>query len=320
MRESLDAFFTSQLKDWNLLAENYDGLSRAVIKTINMGGFQMQVQFNPERIHSSAAKVDIQSIKERKCFLCKENLPSQQKRLSYPPDYLVLVNPYPIFPKHFTIVCDHHTDQLIEGRISDILSLARDMDDFVVFYNGPESGASAPDHFHFQAGTKGIMEIEKDFSDYSGKSLLRREENGAMYEMQHYLRKTLVLKSEDSQWIIDQFENIFRQLKKIQPEKKEPMLNFMASFNGKSWTLFLFPRIKHRPSQYFEEGEKQILFSPGAVDFGGLLITPREEDFYQLDKTLITDMFSQITYTDEMWTNLLHMILSDKQANEKKHA
>ena len=34
-----------------------------------------------------------------------------------------------------------------------MLELARAMDDYLIFYNGPKCGASAPDHMHFQAGT-----------------------------------------------------------------------------------------------------------------------------------------------------------------------
>jgi hypothetical protein len=40
-----------------------------------------------------------------------------------------------------------------------MLSLAKDLPDFVIFYNGPQCGASAPDHAHFQAGVKGAMPL-----------------------------------------------------------------------------------------------------------------------------------------------------------------
>jgi hypothetical protein len=31
-----------------------------------------------------------------------------------------------------------------------------------IFYNGPQCGASAPDHLHFQAGNRGFLPIERD--------------------------------------------------------------------------------------------------------------------------------------------------------------
>jgi hypothetical protein len=62
--------------------------------------------------------------------------------------------------------------------------------------------------------------------------------------------------------------------------------------------LLIFPRSKHRPTHFFEEGEKKILISPAAVDLGGVLIFPREEDFEKITKELIVDVFNQVTLSD----------------------
>jgi ATP adenylyltransferase/5',5'''-P-1,P-4-tetraphosphate phosphorylase II len=74
-----------------------------------------------------------------------------------------LVNPYPIFPEHFTIPRKEHIPQQIKPFFSDMLELAKSMDEFVVFYNGPKCGASAPDHLHFQAGTKNFLPLVNDY-------------------------------------------------------------------------------------------------------------------------------------------------------------
>ncbi|HNZ62580.1 MAG TPA: DUF4922 domain-containing protein, partial [Paludibacteraceae bacterium] len=145
--------FKEQVSEWDLAKKNYEDLKNVQIKSFSFGDFEIVVQFNPARIVSSGAKVDEKTIKERKCFLCKENLPPQQKGVDAG-EYSILVNPYPIFPEHFTIPRKEHIPQQIKPFFSDMLELAKSMDEFVVFYNGPKCGASAPDHLHFQAGTK----------------------------------------------------------------------------------------------------------------------------------------------------------------------
>ena len=69
----------------------------------------------------------------------------------------ILINPYPIFRRHLTIVSDTHTDQRIAGNFMTMLRLAEALPEYVIFYNGPECGASAPDHLHFQAGNEGFF-------------------------------------------------------------------------------------------------------------------------------------------------------------------
>ena len=72
--------------------------------------------------------------------------------------------------------------------------------------------------------------------------------------------------------------------------------------------MVIFPRRQHRPWQFFAEGEENILFSPGCVDFAGLIISPRKKDFNRLDAPLLEELFSQLTLTDEQFMNLRFMI------------
>ncbi len=76
--------------------------------------------------------------------------------------------------------------------------------------------------------------------------------------------------------------------------KEEPMVNILAKYEN-GWQVLVFPRERHRPEQYFEEGEKQILLSPATVDFGGLVAVPRKVDFDRLNADLLQDIFSQLT-------------------------
>ena len=126
---------SKQLVTWPLAEKNYKALEAVQVKSFDMGGFSIRAQFNPARIVSTGAKVDARSLKERKCFLCPENLPVEQERLPFGFRHLVLCNPYPIFPQHFTIPTRKHTPQLILPQWNDFLELTRRLAPFTVFYN-----------------------------------------------------------------------------------------------------------------------------------------------------------------------------------------
>ena len=83
-----------QLVTWPLAEKNYKALEAVQVKSFDMGGFSIRAQFNPARIVSTGAKVDARSLKERKCFLCPENLPVEQERLPFGFRHLVLCNPH----------------------------------------------------------------------------------------------------------------------------------------------------------------------------------------------------------------------------------
>lgn len=168
MKESrvIAKFVSDQLSQWPLASSNFRSLKSVQTRELEVGGLQVCLQHNPERIRSSAAKVDSASLKARKCFLCAENRPQEQKFLRFEGRkdrrYEILLNPYPIFASHLTIACATHTDQSIWKRYVDMMDLAHHYTDYTVFYNGPRCGASAPDHMHFQACHRGQMPLERD--------------------------------------------------------------------------------------------------------------------------------------------------------------
>ena len=77
----------------------------------------------------------------------------------------------------------------------------------------------------------------------------------------------------------------------ITPNDPEPMMNLFAWYENNEWWVVIFPRRQHRPWQFFAEGDENILFSPGCVDFAGLIISPREKDFNRLDAPLLEELF-----------------------------
>ncbi len=68
--------------------------------------------------------------------------------------------------------------------------------------------------------------------------------------------------------------------------------------------IFIF-----RQAQFFEKGDGQILLSPESVDFGGVWITPRYEDYEKLDSGSVTDIFDQVSLGNEQWQELITTLM-----------
>jgi len=304
IQERADALFEEQLGSWPLLGTNWEKLGEAQIKQFDFDGFSIRVQCNPRRIISSAAKVDRASIEKRPCFLCAEHRPPEEKNLWFGEQYEILCNPFPIFREHFTIASADHVPQVIEPEFGQFLELSRALPDLALFYNAPNCGASAPDHMHFQAGNRGFMPIEKELATLKVKYglVLQKDPGIVVTAVADGLRRFYVMESASKERLEQVAASAFHMIRKLQ-DGAEPMIN-MLSYYDEGWTVLLFPRDKHRPWQYFEEGEKNILLSPASVDMGGALITPLEKDFHKITREDIMDIFSQLTFSAEHFATM----------------
>ncbi len=306
--------FYQQLNNWNLAADGYKSLSAVQTKLFEFDNYTIEAQFNPGRITSSSAKVDAKSIQARPCFLCIDNLPAEQKAVSVFENYILLINPFPIFHKHFTIPTINHIPQAIISEIANMLLISSMLGkDYSVFYNGPKCGASAPDHLHFQAGNFGFMKIDREYKEIIknyGKIVFQDEELKTT-AVSGCLRNFISIESDNSSRVIDEFAKIYDCLSNKQ-STTEPMMNIICNYDT-SWRLLIFPRSKHRPTQFFDDGKNKILISPAAVDLGGVLIFPREEDFEKITKELVIDVLNQVTLSDTAFG-----CLTDKLKNREK--
>ncbi|MGF1585899.1 MAG: DUF4922 domain-containing protein [Bacteroidales bacterium] len=307
--QRVENLFVSQLRDWKLAGDNYRDLEKVMTRTLLLeAGRHIRIQYNPARMISSAASVDKKSVSERPCFLCSSNLPVEQKGLDFNGRYKILVNPFPIFPRHLTIPLNEHVDQLIAGRFSDMLELAEVLEGFTVFYNGPRCGASAPDHFHFQAGNKGFMPVEQETGLHQLK-VIDEVRGCRIMSMERTCRNSVVLSGMNIEVLTAVFNEIYNILHSLMPEREEePMINILAYKEGDGFIVCIFPRKAHRPAQFFEKDEGRILISPASVDFGGVMITPRFEDYEKLDTAIVKDIFRQVTMGIQEWDRLISIL------------
>lgn len=310
LNEQAKSLVLQQKATWEIAGKNYEALTRVQTKTFDFGHFRIVTQFNPERIRSSAAKTDAKSISERLCFLCSENLHIEQKGIVFQNSYLVLTNPFPIFPIHLTISKLEHTPQVILGHFSDLLELSESLTDFTLFYNGPQCGASAPDHFHFQAVIKNSLPIEDEFSvlDDQFSETIFQSDKLKIVAVENFLRSFIAIVSEDKAEIKEKFKFMYNNLDSEKGE--EPMLNMICNFQEGKWRLIIFPREKQRPSHFYRTKEYQLLVSPAAVEMGGVLVLPGEEDFMKITKKEIVEIYREVTIQPEAFH---HVILRLKE-------
>lgn len=284
--ENLHKYLQNELKVYPKAAENYEKLKSVKTKEFKYEGFSIYVHFNPARAVSSLAKLDAKSIAERPCFLCAKNRPKVQGSIDYNGRFDICVNPFPICWEHFTIISkQHELQRLNTEKIEYFYRLAKDLEGWIVLYNGAKSGASAPDHFHFQA-------VGPDFFPYPVET-----------PMPGIISK-IVLKATTAEEASEKLQAVLSELSNGEwhsleigdpTDSHEPQINLFCEYKNGEFVTTIFPRKCHRPRQFFAEDETKIMISPGAIDMTGHLIVARQEDFDKISKEILLDIFQQVS-------------------------
>jgi hypothetical protein len=299
--------FAQQKKAWPQLSSGYDALGAVESRTIDLNGFSVQLQYNPQRITSTVAKVDPASLKKRPCFLCPKNLPAAQKGISYRREFLVLCNPFPIFNPHYTICHTQHIPQLIDESLTGFLQLAADLGpNFVVLYNGALCGASAPDHLHFQAVPAGVMPIEAALCAERKHLPIKDSEGVSVTASRSPGWSVITVEGNERAGVEVLLRRVMAAMRSVlSPSAGEPMMNLCGSYRDSRWRMIVFPRRRHRPDVYYRREEERILVSPGAADMGGLIVAPREVDFRRLDEVLIRTIFDDVSPDEDALNRIM---------------
>ncbi len=313
MADAIHKFVGDQLSRWSLACDNFRALKNVEIRHMDAGGLMVDLQFNPARMISSAAKLSKADIAKRRCFLCRENRPEEQMMIRFEgrkgKKYHLLVNPYPIFPDHLVVAADRHTDQSILHRYVDMLDLARKYDGYTFFYNGPRSGASAPDHHHFQAAPDGLIPLVNDVltrlsshkEDEAGHEVLSRLQSLSDADLFHYRKFTTGVYVISSQTSKSAAKLFYRLLDCADtPEgDTEPLFNLFTTWTGNGFCSVIVFRSRHRSHHYFSDGPDHLTMSPGCADMGGVFIVPVKEEFEKMTPELLNELIAEVSITGE---------------------
>ena len=304
-------FIRCQLGKWDLCKTNHEALKDIQIRTFQLGENTVKVQFNPARAISTCAKLDKSSIEARPCFLCPDHKPEKQNFIDIELDetFQLRVNPFPILPDHLTLSTKTHqwqvlgdkTNRQLPGKLVSWLDQHFDKG-YAVFYNGATSGASAPDHFHFQAAKKNDIPFIHDWkrlfqtAQMEDFDVLPDGNVCRSYAINSFCCPIHAFvtngKAVSSTRLID---NYLKSLP-IHNNEVEPRYNLFAWLDDHDqFIVAYFPRLKHRPDCYTAEGDNKMLVSPGALDISGLFVTARKEDFDKITLEDIKRIYKEVT-------------------------
>lgn len=311
-RQAGELFIENQLAKWQTARTNHEALNQIETRRFELAGNTITVQFNPARAVSTCAKVDKSSIEARKCFLCPENKPNEQDEIiiSLDEPFSLRINPYPILPGHLTISSLKHQDQVLADKTirqlpGKLISWLEEYfaSGYVLFYNGAKCGASAPDHFHFQAVKQSDVPVIQQWERLMETAVREKEiktENGNTYssfQITSYICPIQVFICNHSADILPEMINQYLESLPLHEGESEPRYNLFAwQDKQKGFTMAYFPREEHRPACYTATGGEQLLVSPGALDMAGLLVTPRKEDFDKITESDITQIYKEVAY------------------------
>lgn len=304
LRQRIDTLFEQQRETWPLLRDGEAALGGLQKKTLTSGSESVVVQVNPARRRSTQAKTDAKSVAARACFLCPENMPAEERGIAFE-DLVVMPNPFPVLPLHTTIAGREHLPQRIGGRVEMMLRLAEAIGpDLTVFYNGPRCGASAPDHFHFQAASADAIPILAQ--------LPRRDGEHSIVAHSSFGRHMLVFGGAGLADVGADIERAIGTLRQIDSANAEPvdepMLNLIAHFQEGRFAAVLFPRAAHRPACFFKTGGEQLTISPAVLEMCGILVTTEPDHFARVNAEVAHGIFEEVSISRRQFEELANKV------------
>jgi hypothetical protein len=309
LRRRITDLFTQQRANWPALRDGELALLKQLqTKQLDSNGDWIIVQVNPARRRSTHAKTDMQSIAARPCFLCPQNMPAEERGVAFE-ELVILPNPYPVLPLHCTIADREHRPQQLGGRIDTLLRLAAAMGpELAVFYNGPRCGASAPDHFHFQASLAAPIPVFAQLPTLAAERQRKAQTS--------FGRTMLILASPnaddvraDIERAVDSLRLVVRGCPDPAPGDDEPMFNLLVRVTAGRYVAVLFPRRAHRPECYFATGRDHLAVSPAVLEMAGLLVTTDPDHFGRIDAATAQSIYEQVSLEPSRFEQLVAQLM-----------
>ena len=299
MASDIDKFVHDQLSVWPEVAAKYRSLKSALTRTLPYGGMLVTLQCNPGRL----------PIFDHGCPLCEENYLEKQHTLPFEGrkgrKYNILVNRAPIFPNHLVITRDHHVPQTIWHRFPDMLDLAASLENYVVFYNSPNSGTSVPGHAHFQACPKGYMPLERAAERVlrtiaaggttEEAELIGRTRDAELYHFKRFNRGVFFLRAQTPKSMAKQFYRLLDCLNLV-AEETEPRFNALTYCSEGEYRAVVMLRSARKP---------RFPLSPGTADMAGFVVVPEVDDFPRITPEVLQGIYEDVTLSEADETRLL---------------
>ncbi len=269
------------------------------------------IQHNPHRVLRGIADIPNPTPKHIikykggiPCFLCMDNIqvqwPNEQGHHCTIDDIplVFLPNLYPIFPLHFTVAAGTHLPQIM--NIPTLITLAKTLPTHWIIQNGPDAGATNPEHFHYQTFLPSNLPTNLPITHYPTTPIIQKNSlqidrlthPASIYRFQFKTR-------EESQSVT----TILMDYLDRNPNHR---LNILATYcpNKAQWQLMALLRHTERRTDLYRSGQ------PGYAEAAGIISTTTEshDRWIQNNLTLYTQLMTDIAAPKESETDFQTII------------
>jgi hypothetical protein len=154
------------------------------------------------------------------------------------------------------------------------------------------------------------LPVVRDFNAMRNARLAAGKKGIKVFGWNDYLRYPVTFRGADRKNLEGFFGRLYLVLQREMNTTEEPMMNVLTYHTGEDWVVHVFPRKQHRPAQYFESGERQLLLSPASIDMSGVLIMPRENDFNNITANDIKDIYKQVVSDSGMVNRVISQLIN----------
>jgi hypothetical protein len=168
----------------------------------------------------------------------------------------------------------------------------------LVLYNGARCGASAPDHFHFQAASSVGVPLLEEVGEKDG-----------VEPHWSFGRRMLIIQDRDASKARRNTQRTLEALSVLSDDTEEPLVNLIVVHRRDRYKTFIFPRAKHRPACYFAHGDERITVSPAALEMAGILVVADADHFDRIDETTARSIFEEVSLEEERFQTLLEKVV-----------
>lgn len=280
-------------------------MKNAAQKVIRLDDIDVYVQKAENIFHSQKPKHFLFS--KEKCDLCdwiEKNTDLSQTVLGA--DFYIYKNTEYTIGSPSILLYKHHVLKSHERILHYILSLADNSTEDCVLYDGTEIDDKHKKHFYLQTIDKNKLPVIKDCEKEKYSELIYQNNNESVHMLKNYLRSGFLISGKDFEWIFDCFEEVEKQIGRNYSLGKFPYLNLIAWKESDFYNLLVFPRVVHRPSQYYAHDSTYLNIEPGAADLGGCILAYSDEVFNRLDSVLIRNIYQQITFNPEKMKDVVN--------------
>ncbi len=343
LNNKVSALFHHQLTPdigFPTLIQNMKNYKESISSYIKINGITFRIFYNPTRKNNVKANTFTDNNNNFNCFLC-DLLPGQKGIKYLDGKYMIIVNPGITIPGDLTIPTIKHKKQILKNHFPDMLVLAKELNKYSIYFNGPMAGATCP-HFHFQAGIRDNLPAEISInnilqSKYEGttsKQYIFKNYKTKIFRIDNFLRTTYacytssknsaiefgntmfdLLKIIDQKHIqnIQNVPNFGSFIKLFEENETEARFNVMTKYypNEKKYLIVFFPKLFNRPQVYFTDESTKIILGFAIKEALGHVLTASEQDMHRIldNPNIIYQAYIDTSITNVMDNELFKKIL-----------